>query len=546
MSGWTSDGSAAAVGGSMTRTCRMFAALGVLTAAIAGAGGAYAQKSGGVLRLSHFDSPASMSILEEATRATPQPMMHVFNNLVMYKQDVAQTSLQTVIPDLATGWTWNEEGTELTFPLRQGVKWHDGKPFTANDVKCTWDLLMGTGSDKLRINPRKSWYNNVEEVAVRGDYEVTFKLKRPQPALIALLASGWSPIYPCHVPARDMRQHPIGTGPFKFVEFKPNEQIRVARNPDYWKPGHPYVDGIEWTIVRDVSTRLLSFIAGQADVYFGVTFPQLQDVKREVPDAICDNFLVNGSRNLIVNRGAPPFDNPDLRRAMSLTLDRQAFIDIMGQGNGAIGGPMEPPPEGLWGMPAETLRALPGYGPDVARRRAEARQIMEKLGYGPDKRLAVTVAARNVPAWRDPALILIDQLKQIYIDGELEPVDTTQWYPRLMRKDYKVGLNVTESEVDDPDAQFYENYSCGALRNYTGYCDKSVDELIDRQSQEPNADMRRQLVWQIERRLIEEDARPDILYVRSITCRRPYVEGLISMVNSIYNGSRFEDVWLDN
>jgi peptide/nickel transport system substrate-binding protein len=142
----------------------------------------------------------------------------------------------------------------------------------------------------------------------------------------------------------------------------------------------------------------LSFIAGQADVYFGVTFPQLQDVKREVPDAICDSFLVNGSRNLIVNRGAPPFDNPDLRRAMSLTLDRQAFIDIMGQGNGAIGGPMEPPPEGLWGMPAEMLKALPGYGPDVAQRRAEARQVMEKLGYGPDKRLAVTVAARNVPA----------------------------------------------------------------------------------------------------------------------------------------------------
>jgi peptide/nickel transport system substrate-binding protein len=254
---------------------------------------------------------------------------------------------------------------------------------------------------------------------------------------------------------------------------------------------------------------------------------------------------VNGSRNLIVNRRAPPFDKPELRRAMSLTLDRQAFVDIIGQGQGAIGGPMEPPPEGLWGMPAEMLTALPGYGPDVGPRRIEARQIMEKLGYSPDNRLAVTVAARNVPPWRDPALILIDQLKQIYIDGELEAVDTTQWYPRLMRKDFKVGLNVTESEVDDPDAQFYENYSCGAMRNYTGYCNKSVDELIERQSRETNTDKRRQLVWQIERKLIEEDARPDILYVRGITCVRPYVKGLISMVNSIYNGSRFEDIWLD-
>jgi len=529
----------------MTLKLSAAAAVSAMLVAVLGVGTAFAQKQGGILRAGHFDSPASMSLLEESTLAVNRPIMGVFNNLVMFDQEVAQNSPQSIVPDLATGWSWNEEGTELTMPLRHGVKWHDGRAFTAQDVKCTWDLLTGRGNEKLRISPRKSWYDNLDALTSTGDFEVTFHLKRPQPSFLTLLASGWSPVYPCHVPARDMRLHPIGTGPFKFVEFKPNQSITVTRNPDYWKPGRPYLDGLEWAIVKDTSTRLLSFFAGQADVYFGVTIPQLHDVKREVPDAICDGYLVNGSRNLIVNRGMPPFDNPDLRHAMSLTLDRQAFIDIIGQGQGAMGGPMEPPPEGLWGMPADMLKALPGYGPDVAQRRIEARQIMEKLGYGPDKRLAVSVAARNVPPWRDPALILIDQLKQIYIDGELEAVDTTQWYPRLMRKDFTVGLNVTESEVDDPDAQFYENYKCGGLRNYTGYCSKPVDELIERQSREANADKRRQLVWQIEKRLIEEDARPDILYVPGVTCRRPYVNGLISMVNSIYNGSRFEDVRLD-
>ncbi len=173
-----------------------------------------AQKPGGVLKLPHFDSPASMSILEEATRATVQPMMGVFNNLVLYDQQIAQSSLETVRPDLATSWSWSEDGKELTFPLRQGVKWHDGKPFTAADVKCTFDLVMGTGSDKLRVNPRKSWYDNVASLSTKGDYEVTFHLKQPQPALLALLASGWAPIFPCHVPAREMRSRPIGTGPF--------------------------------------------------------------------------------------------------------------------------------------------------------------------------------------------------------------------------------------------------------------------------------------------------------------------------------------------
>ena len=113
---------------------------------------AFAQKQGGVLRMGHFDSPASMSPLEESTQAVNRPMSGVFNNLVMFKQDVPQNSLRSIVPDLATGWAWNEEGTELIFPLRHGVKWHDGKPFTAADVKCTFDFLMDKAQHKLRIN----------------------------------------------------------------------------------------------------------------------------------------------------------------------------------------------------------------------------------------------------------------------------------------------------------------------------------------------------------------------------------------------------------
>ena len=82
-------------------------------------------------------------------------------------------------------------------------------------------------------DPRKTWYSNLEEVTTNGEYEVTFRLKRPQPSFLALLASGWSPVYRCHVSPRDMRSHPIGMGPFKFVEFRPNERIRVAKNPSW-------------------------------------------------------------------------------------------------------------------------------------------------------------------------------------------------------------------------------------------------------------------------------------------------------------------------
>src|ERR1700738_4979723 len=217
---------------------------------------ASAQKPGGILKMYSPDSPASMSIHEEATFVAEGPMMGVFNNLVMFDQQVKQNSLASIVPDLATSWSWNEDGTALTLPLRQGVKWHDGKPFTAKDVQCTWDLLMDAGSEKLRFNPRKSFHRNIERVSTNGDYEVTFYLKRPQPAFPMLLAIGFSAIYPCHVSPRDMRQHPIGTGPFKFVEFKPNEHIKVTRNSDYWKEGRPYLDGMENTVIRNLSTAM--------------------------------------------------------------------------------------------------------------------------------------------------------------------------------------------------------------------------------------------------------------------------------------------------
>src|SRR5438128_10041264 len=313
----------------MKRGLRALAGAGSLSFVLIAADAAVAQNPGGVLKTSHFDSPASMSLLEESTTAAIRPMMGVFNNLVVYDQHVPQNSMRSIVPDLATSWSSNEEGTQLTFPLRHGVKWHDGKPFTAQDVKCTWDLLSGKASEKLRINPRKSWFSNVEEVTTNGDYEVTFHLKRPQPALLALLASGWSPIYPCHVSPRDMRSHPIGTGPFKFVEFKPNKMIRVTRNPDYWKPGRPYLDGIEYTIIREISTRNLAFFAGKFDVTspYGVTIPTLKDFASQAPAAICEVTATNVNRTMMINSSAAPFDNRDLRRAMSLSLDRKAFID---------------------------------------------------------------------------------------------------------------------------------------------------------------------------------------------------------------------------
>ncbi len=520
------------------------ATAGFLTATLAAAP-APAQKQGGILRMPAITSPASMSIHEESTIATLGPMMGVFNNLVMFDQHVPQNSLQSIVPDLATGWSWNEDGTAVTFPLRHGVKWHDGQPFTAKDVACTFDMLTGKSSEKFRVNPRKSWYQNLDEVTTNGDHEVTFRLKQPQPAFLTALASGFSPIYPCHVAPRDMRQRPVGTGPFKFVEFKPNEYVKVTRNPDYWKKDRPYLDGIEYTIIKNLSTAVLALVSGKFDMAFpySLTVPLLKDVKNQMPKALCEMGPVGLNRALLVNRDKPPFDNPDLRQAMALSLDCKAFIDILTEGEGDIGGVIQPPPAGLWGMP-DLLHKLPGYDPDVQKNRAQAHQIMQKLGYGPDKRLKIKVSARDLPYLRDPAVILIDQLKQVYIDGELETTDTTNWFPKIMRRDYIVGLTGAGSGPD-PDQVLHLLYGCGGELNYNGYCSPEVDKLIDRQSIEADQEKRKQLVWAIERKLAEDGARPIIFYDRRATCWNPHVKGPTLMVNSLFNGWRMEDVWLD-
>jgi peptide/nickel transport system substrate-binding protein len=519
-----------------------------LLCAMSAAAPVSAQKSGGTLRLYHNDNPPSTSLLEESTIASVMPFAAVFNNLVVFDPAKVHETIDTVIPDLAESWSWDSTSTKLTFKLRQGVKWHDGQPFTAKDVQCTWRMLIGKADTQdFKRNPRKVWYTKLNDVSINGDYEATFELTEPQPGLLALLASAFSAVYPCHVPQQVMRTRPVGTGPFKFVEFKRGESIRLTRNPDYFKKGRPYLDEIMVPTIDSRATRMLAFATGDYDITFpsDVSVPLMKDVKARSPNAICEMTATNTQINLLVNRVNPPFDNPDIRKAMSLALDRKAFDTILTEGHARLGGAMLAKPEGEWGMPADMLASLTGYGPDTGKNIAEAQAIMQKLGYSDAKPLPIKIQTRNLPTYRDPAVILADQLKKIYISGELDILDTPRWYAKLQRKDYTIGLNVTGVSVDDPDANLIENYSCNSERNYTQYCNAEVDKLLSAQSRELDKEKRKTIVWDIERLLVEDAARPIILHSAAGNCWQPYVKNFHPHDNSLYNNLRFEDVWLD-
>jgi len=290
----------------------------------------------------------------------------------------------------------------------------------------------------------------------------------------------------------------------------------------------------------------LAFSAGEFDMtqIADITVPLLKDIQLKSPQAICSLQPTNVTTHMLVNREKPPFDNAEIRRAMLLAIDRQAFIDIISQGKNFLAVNMMAPPQGSWGMPKEELAKLPSYG-DPAAQRAEAIKIMEKNGYTATNKLKVKVSTRDFNTFRDPAVILVDQLNKINFEAELEIIESSLWYNRLFSGQYGVALNLAGAGIDDPDGVLKMGFDCKSDANFSKYCSAEIDKLLDQQSQEADPVKRKEIVWQIERKLVEDVARPIIFHGNNATCWHPYVKGYIQQENSIYNNSRYEDVWLD-
>jgi peptide/nickel transport system substrate-binding protein len=508
---------------------------------------AAAQKSGGTLRFPLRENPSSASLHEESSITAIQPFMAVYNNLVIYDQHEEMARPESIRPELATAWSWSPDNKVLTMKLREGVRWHDGKPFTSADVQCTWDTITGKRDSNWRKNSHKEWYGNLKEITVNGPYEVRFVLTRPQPSFLSFLASGWSPVYPCHVDGRVMRQKPIGTGPFKVAEFRANDVIRLVKNTDYWKPGRPYLDGIVYRIMPSMATRVLAFESGEFDMTgtSTVTPVTIKDIHAKVPGAVCSTTGSMVTGVVLVNHKAPPFDNPKVRRAVTLALDHNAFVAAQ-QGAGRVGGVMMSPPYGIWGLNPAQLEAVPGFGKDVERNRAEARKLMEEAGYGPNRKLKVTFVVRNSsPQFVAGATLTADQLRSIYIEGEVEPKDYTVFTGQIIKGAYQLAFEQSGSAIDDPDVVLYENFTCTSIRNYNKYCNREVEAKIDEQSMTVDPVKRKQLVQALDLLLLQETARVAVYQATSSACWHPYVKGYLRAMNGIYTHHRMEDVWMD-
>jgi len=508
-----------------------------------------APKYGGILTLPQRNDPAQgFAIHETGTIDVVWPGSPCFNNLVVFDPLKKQESIDTIIGDLAEKWSWQDNYRNLVFFLRKGVKWHDGRPFSSKDVKYTFDMIREApdAQAKLRINPRKAWYSNVEAVEAPDPLTVVFRLKRPQPSLLAMLASGYAPVYAAHVPPATYRSGCVGTGPFKFKEWRKGEYIDFVKNPDYFIKGRPYLDGIRYLVIKNIGTRVAAVQAGRADASFpgDVSGSRAAELKKAVPQLVITKTHQNVNDNLIMNTKKPPFDQVKVRLALSLAIDRAEYVKTVHQGTDAIvGASMAPKPYGVWGLLEKDVKTLPGYG-NAAANRAKAKKLLAEAGYGPSKPLKVEMGTRAIAIYVDFASFVVAQLKLVGVEAELKQFETAQWHPKVTRRDYELGANLTGIGPDDPDANFFENYSCGSPRNYTDYCDEQVMKMIEAQSQELDPKKRLALVWQIQKKLEMDVARPVMGWRLAYMTEWPHVKNLVPH-QSIYNWARMQEVWLD-
>jgi peptide/nickel transport system substrate-binding protein len=505
-------------------------------------------KTGGVLNLVQREElTTGFSIHETATIATVWPASPCFSNLVMFDPFKPRETLDGIVGELAERWSWQDNYRNLVFFLRRDVRWHDGQPFTSKDVKYTFDMVREAPDTlaRLRLNPRKDWYAGVEAVEAPDATTVVFRLKRPQPSLMMMLASGQSPIYPAHVPVAEMRSRCVGTGPFKLKEWRRGEMVEYVRNPDYFEKGRPYLDGLRYYIVTDRGRQASALQANRVDVAFpgDTTRPIAEQLRAAVPQIVVTEVASNTSPNLLVNGTRAPFNDLRVRLAVSHAMDRRAFIQTVRQGAGVPGAGMLPPPRGTWGLAGPDLDKLPGYG-RPAEEKAKAKRLLAEAGFTPSNPLRLEITTRAIASYLDFASFVVSELKRAGVDATVKQVDTVQWYASTTRKEYQLGANVSGFGLDDPDAIFYENYGCTSIRNYTGYCNELVTALIDRQSQELDPRKRQAIVRQILIRLEEDGARPTMGWSLDAFAHWPQVKNLVPH-HGLYNWGRLTHVWLD-
>ncbi|MGH7308953.1 MAG: ABC transporter substrate-binding protein [Candidatus Rokuibacteriota bacterium] len=498
-------------------------------------------RKGGILLAVIGADPPSLDPHQESTFANIQMVAPLYSTLLQ----IDPQNYPKITGDVATEWKISPDGLTYTFKIRRDIKFHDGSPLTAADVKATYDKIVFPPEGTRSL--RKIHYSAVERVEAPDPGTVAFKLKFPSASLLENLASPWNVIFPKKYLDKDpnyFMKNVVGSGPFKFKNYTRGGTFEGERNPDYFVKDRPYLDGYKFFISTETSVRAAAIRSGRAYIEFrDLPLSEVDAIKKHLGNkvAVQETPMV-GQFGIGMQNTVKPFTDIRVRKALTLGFDRYTAGKVLYQLTGLrdIGGLMRPGTD--WGVPQAELELIPGFWRDAEKSRAEAKKLLAEAGY--PNGFKTVMKNRNVKLpYQDLAVFVIQEWRKIGIEVENRPLETAAWFADLRDTgNFELGVQPTVEFMDDPD-QFLNRYITGAPQNYGRITDPVIDDLFSRQARATDPAERRKLVIQLQKRVLEQAYyMPGLWWTRRVV-HLSKVKNYVAPP-SHYTNQKLQDVWL--
>ncbi|MBI2906699.1 MAG: ABC transporter substrate-binding protein [Chloroflexi bacterium] len=465
---------------------------------------AEAPRYGGIVTISGYADPPSLDVHQESSVATYSNIDNFYDALI--RRDPLEESAR--VPGLAKSWEVSQDGLTYTFRLQEGVKWHDGTPFTAQDVKFSLERQKNPPQDVRSMHT--PFVEPVKSIDAVDANTVRIQLSRIYPPFITVASFSKMAVMPKHILEKDqtaLRRSAIGTGPFKFKGYQRGIKLDGMRNPDYFKKGLPYVDGFVYYVIPDAVARGAAFRTGRVMLDVLSHEPAiLNQIEATMKDRAAIYRIPYGTAyHLIWNSRNPVFQDKRVRQALNFAIDR---YEIEAFDPGMLQHALYMSPVGAWAFSEEELSKMPGYAKGAAKEaeREQARKLVAEAGYGPARPIQGELLGR-AGAYTAQGVYIKSELQKVGIDARISVVERAAWDDRLYRGDFFMAHIALGSDVDDPDMVFPITFTTGAPRNYGGYSNAEFDELSRQQSQTLDVAKRRETVLKMQRMLHEDGAR---------------------------------------
>jgi peptide/nickel transport system substrate-binding protein len=447
------------------------------------------------------------------------------------------------VPWLADKFEQPDPSTYV-FSIRQGVKWHNGDPFSAEDVLFSFKRMMTPNSG---VNPSVlRFVDEVASVTSVDDHTVKITAKRPDADFLVYLGQRNTAMVPSRYlqSGQSLAKQAVGTGPFRLTSYTKDGSGEVARFDGYWQQGRPYLDGAKLTLLADDATMGAAFAAGQTDILTRTDRKQVDPLTVANPKAQVRHFLEEQIQGIMFNEAKPPFNDPRVRQAVHLAIDRQEMEKAVYFGEGQISGPVVVVGKTGWFIPTDELMKLPGYRQPKDQDLAQAKQLLAAAGYANglkssilfDKPIAV------VPQISEVAQA---QLKKIGIDADLIGDDTATYVSKRTKGNFDM-ITITEGALSLPAnvAQILF-YSSGVYAKGASINDPELDKLFEAQGSEFDFAKRGQLFQQIERRVLDQMHKAPVGTPDVYVLNQPWVHDWIDNRSSRQTVMNTPSIWVD-